>query len=571
VLGRLTIQTTAIFSIALAYFLACDIAFAAPPVVLPGSADPARIIKDNEKIQEPQQVAPPSSVHVQQTESPAPKGSEKVTLVLKGVILEGMTVYSKGQLETIYAPYIGKTVPLSKLFDFAGEITQRYRADGYVLSRAFLPPQKLDGGVVHIQVVEGYVKNIEIEGKVRNSSILTAIIDRLKSYRPLNIRDLERDTLLLSDLAGNTARAVLKAPDAKSDGEPGAVDIALIFSEVPMQSSVSIDNYGSRYVGPYEMGFQTGINHLIMPYQQTTLNGIVSIPEKNMQFIQVAQRMPLNSMGTTATVQFAYAHTQPGYRLESSEVKSDSYNYGVSLSHPLLRSRAENLYVGTGLTLKNIHTDILSSELYTDRLTILNVSTNYDFSDKWAGANLAEIKLNHGLDALGNRKTGSFDLSRPGGHSDFTDVSGNIGRMQSITNTVRVYVAGNAQYSWDPLLSSEQFGFGGQQFGRAYDSSELIGDNGIAGVVELRYSVPELVRTVNSELYTFYDIGRVWNYHNYEKADSAASTGLGVRFNQGEHFSGNMAMAFPLTHQENAPQYGGGNGVRFLGSLSAKF
>ena len=34
--------------------------------------------------------------------------------------------------------------------------------------------------------------------------------------------------------------------------------------------------------------------------------------------------MPLNSWGTTATLQLAYAHSEPGYRLAPEEIAGDS-------------------------------------------------------------------------------------------------------------------------------------------------------------------------------------------------------------------------------------------------------
>src|SRR5206468_3344577 len=124
-----------------------------------------------------------------------------------------------------------------------------------------------------------------------------------------------------------------------------------------------------------------------------------------------------------------------------SEIVSDAYNYGLALSHSLIRSRAQNLSVGGDFMLKDISTDALDSELYRDRVRIASLSANYDVSDAWGGANLAQVKLSQGLDLLGATKTGSSDLSRADGHSDFTRLSGTVGRLQGITDMVRVYAA----------------------------------------------------------------------------------------------------------------------------------
>jgi hemolysin activation/secretion protein len=375
---------------------------------------------------------------------------------------------------------------------------------------------------------------------------------------------------LLNDLAGVTVQAVLKPPPggAGRQAVPGATDLVLVFADVPAPASVRVDNYGSRYSGPYEMQLQAGINHLLMPYQQTMLSGVISLPESHeLQEIQLSHRIPLDAQGTTATIEAGHVRTEPGYRLASSEIVSDAFNYGVAVSHPLIRSRAQNLYVGGEFLVKDISTDALSSELYRDRLRIVSLESNGDLADPYGGANLGQVKLSQGLDILGVTKTGSLDLSRVAGHSDFTRLSGTLERLQTINATLRLYTAATGQYAWSPLLVSEQFGFGGQQFGRAYDASELTGDDGVAGMAELRCTPPITLPNASSELFAFYDIGRLWNYGAIADAESAASTGIGLRFAFGDHVTANLTLAQPLTRPVATPEYGTGRTPRAFFSV----
>ena len=46
----------------------------------------------------------------------------------------------------------------------------------------------------------------------------------------------------------------------------------------------------------------------------------------------------------------------------------------------------------------------------------------------------------------------------------------------------------SGQWASGPLYSSEEFGYGGKNFGRAYDQSELTGDHGVAASVEVDYA-----------------------------------------------------------------------------------
>jgi hemolysin activation/secretion protein len=184
---------------------------------------------------------------------------------------------------------------------------------------------------------------------------------------------------------------------------------------------------------------------------------------------------------------------------------------------------------------------------------------------------VTEFKLSQGLDVLDATKTGSSNLSRAKGHSDFTRIWATAGRLQTVTDNVGIYAAAVGQYAFSPLLSSEQFGFGGQQFGRAYDASELTGDDGMAFALELRYSMPSVPPQGSSELFAFWDLGRVWNDGDWSGGESGASAGVGIRWRYNERLSGNFTLAQPLTRKVADPGHGNGRDPRGFFSLNFKY
>ena len=125
----------------------------------------------------------------------------------------------------------------------------------------------------------------------------------------------------------------------------------------------------------------------------------------------------------------------------------------------------------------------------------------------------------------------------------------------------------------DPLFSSEQFGYGGQSFGRAFDSSELVGDHGIAGSLELRYAGWVIPETATLSPYAFYDIGRAWNIDKAQTArETASSIGIGMRVSTEFHLSANVGIAFPLIRNVATPIYGDtGSSPRLLFEISQTF
>jgi hemolysin activation/secretion protein len=121
-------------------------------------------------------------------------------------------------------------------------------------------------------------------------------------------------------------------------------------------------------------------------------------------------------------------------------------------------------------------------------------------------------------------------------------------------------------------LSSEEFGVGGSDYGRANDNSEIVGEDGIAAKLELQINDPVKAPYIDGyQLYGYYDIGKVWDRDNPTVRDqerSLASVGAGVRFDFTETISGSAELALPMTRDV---QTQGDQDPRGFFSLTAAF
>src|ERR1700761_3312448 len=77
----------------------------------------------------------------------------KPLFVLRAISISGVSALPREQLAASYRPYLGKMVSQADLAAIAQAISDCYRAAGYHLSRAIIPPQDIDGGRVHIRVI----------------------------------------------------------------------------------------------------------------------------------------------------------------------------------------------------------------------------------------------------------------------------------------------------------------------------------------------------------------------------------------------------------------------------------
>ena len=219
------------------------------------------------------------------------------------------------------------------------------------------------------------------------------------------------------------------------------------------------------------------------------------------------------------------------------------------------------------------------TELFDDRLRVLRVGATYDFIDQFRGINLIDGEFSQGLDILNESNDNS---SRLNGRTNFSKVNLDYSRLQHlgfITPGLNLLGSLIGQYSFSQLLSFEEFGIGGAEFGRAYDPFEVTGDHGLAGKLELQWgqntTFEDLEALTGYQLFAFYDLGAVWQIDTAGKfltsnRQSVASAGLGVRFNLWDNVSGLVEVAKPLTRSVLA-RGSDGDEARVFFNVGARF
>jgi len=176
---------------------------------VPSPVEPGRIEERFEERPEPRVEEVP--VVPAPEEAPPPEEFEKIRFTLQGIEFEGMTVYAPEDLLPLYEGKLGTEVALTEVFRIANQVTARYRDDGYILSRAVVPQQEIRAGIVRIRILEGYVDNITIEGETHGSDdLIRSYAGKIQGSRPVHVSDFERYLLLINDLPGTQAQAVLQ-------------------------------------------------------------------------------------------------------------------------------------------------------------------------------------------------------------------------------------------------------------------------------------------------------------------------------------------------------------------------
>ena len=534
-----------------------------------GPADAGRIEQRIEPLEtRPTLAAPKAPISVMPSER-APEGSAKIAFVLRGVRFENLHAFSDHEVRDLYAPYLDKEITLDVVWMIAGRLTERYQAAGYFLSRAYVPQQEIEDGFVRIRVVEGYVDEIGLDDKLKGNALVVEWLDRLREEKPLKVSSLESMLLRLNDLPGVEVRSVLEQP--AGDAPEGAVKLNMVSLHEKDVARISFDNFGSRYLGPYEFTGQYSTS--LIENQRTSVSLLGAKQLEELRYGSIRHEMPV-MFGGMVDVSAGRTITQPGYTLKRQGIESVSDSFGVGFAYQWIRQRDENFNTRIAFDSRDTSSDIFDGllEITRDHVRAFRASADYQVSDGWNGYNSMTATLSQGTSLFGASEAGSRNLSRAEARPDFTKLELGYTRLQQITSQWGALGSVNGQIASGPLYSSEEFGYGGQAFGRAYDSSEITGDHGIAASLEIRYNgLPSWVG-ISFAPYGFYDIGSIWNDDaGQEQQASGSSTGLGMRVASELGITANLGMALPLTRAVAAPLDGNGKNPRYVLQLSYDF
>ena len=335
---------------------------------------------------------------------------------LIGAEITGSTVYSAARLGDFYEPYLGRKVSLPEVDAIVKAITENYRKDGYFLTRAIAPPQGVEFGVLRIRIIEGYIEEVSFKGKKPGrSGLFESWTGRIKAERPLKLATLERNLLLMADIPGLTVIPGVKPIDA----ETGAYRLEIKLNHVRWNGFATLDNRGTTPVGTLQA--YTGVNFdSMLGLLESTRLAVFTVPQtpEELRYIEFKQSHILNSMGTQAWFSASRSIVDTGIAGTTSKENSHGTRVTLGFSHPVIRSRENNLYLN--LTLDIFESDKNSlTDVFDDKLRIARLGTIYSTTDGIGGTNWVFAEVSKGFDIFGAIDRDSALTSRTGGRSDF--------------------------------------------------------------------------------------------------------------------------------------------------------
>jgi len=478
---------------------------------------------------------------------------------LRSVSIEGAQAVSAETIAAAYQSYLGKTVSQADLASIAVAITELYRAAGFSLSRAIVPPQDIKNGRVRVKVIEGYIAELVLKGEDVDRFGIRPFLAKVVEERPLQLKTLERQLMLVNDTPGiRVADTAFEEIGTTS----GKFRLIVSIKSWRIFAGFGFDNMGAYAVGPYEAFATSAFNSYFLPGDSLGFSASTTpVSVREFGFGRLWYDTPVGTDGVRLGASALYSNVAPSDIRSQVNTHTITETYEAKASYAPLESRASTLLLTGSLGFSESWERDVFGMTYKDHLRMVSLTADYRLQDNFGGWNYLSVTGRQGLNIFGASSKQDLDSSRPGASPTFSLLSFSFSRLQQLSGPWSVKISANGQWAGGPLLISQQFYLGDAAYGPGFYS----GDSGILGYGELRFD-----QTVSNailkayQVYGFLDKGAVWSFDNGGQVFSIASAGVGVRFFFADDWQAGLGVAFPVragTTQNDV------NSARFLFTL----
>ena len=469
--------------------------------------------------------------------------------VLRNVSTAGAHAIAPRDLAAAWRPFAGKKVSQADLVTIATGIGDVYRAAGFHLSRAIVPPQDIADGAVRIQVIEGSITDVVVKGEGVERFGIRALMAPVAAEQPSRLTTLERQLMLVNARPGVR---ILDTQLEETGTASGHFRLVISVQTWDVYAFAGLDNLGSSAVGPWQSYATAAYNSMIAPGDTLALN-LATTPgdPRQLRFARLSYDTPVGVDGLRVGASGLYSEVWPGdwRRLFADNTKTEAFEVRASIVPLMSQKQSLTLTMAAGFS--NVSEQADFGSIYFDAIRTISLNGDYRLQDNFGGTNFLTVNWRQGLDILGASDKSDPWTSVWGASPKFSALNFWFTRYQSLTDAWSLKLASAGQIASGPMFLSQQFYLGGLAFGRGYGTAEISGDNGVAGSLELRFDQKLNYKYwTGFQLYSFVDSGIVW-WDGVRPTDGTAltSAGGGVRLFLGGDLQADLGVAVPLGYR----------------------
>ncbi len=521
-----------------------------PRQTKPPSTQPLPELSPPNPLPPPEELLQPPATTPPTPEQP-PSGEIPQNVKVKKFTVTGSTVFSEEDFARITKPYTNRPITLVELFQVRSAITNLYVNNGYITSGAYIPPQKLQDGVVEIRVVEGGLEEIKVTGNRRLNSNYVRSRLAIATKKPLN-RDRLLEALQLLQL--NPLIENLSAElSAGSSPAQSLLEVQVREADT-FNTQVVLDNGRSPAVGSFRRQIQVSEANLLG--WGDSISAIYTNTDGSDAF-DFNYTLPINPYNGTLAFNYGTSDNSIIERpFNEIDIQSNSRYYELTLRQPVVQTPTQELALGVIASRRESEATFIDGEFPfpgsgADEEGRTRVSA-VRFFQEWISRNSQQVfalrsQFSVGLDALNATTNPNPPDSR------FIAWRGQVQWVRLLGPDTVLLLRGDVQFADRPLVPFEQFSIGGIESVRGYRQDALFTDNGIFASAEVRIPIVRFSEGDSFlQLTPFVDFGNGWNRSGRSDSQSdpdrntLVSVGLGLRLQLQDRLTARIDWGIPL-------------------------
>jgi hemolysin activation/secretion protein len=427
----------------------------------------------------------PASAQAPAASDAQSKAKANVRFAIDEYRVEGADELPQIEVEEAVYPFLGPGRTTDDVEKARAALEKAYHDKGFQTVTVSVPQQNALGGVIVLKVTEGRVARLRIKGsRFYDLAAIKKHAPSLAEGKLPNFGAVTKDIVALNQWPDRRVTPALRAGTT-----PGMVDVDLnVEDKMPVHGSLELNNRASpnttdlrlnasaRYENLWQLGHSFTFSYQVAPQkpeEAQVFSGSYLARSQDIEWLSlllyaVKSNSNVATIGDTNVV-------GPGHVIGTRAIITLPTRDG--LFHT----------ISAGIDYKHFDQDVRQADSsFSSPIDYYPIVTNYTAT--FQGENRL-TQLNAGL-TFGTRGLGSdpetFDNKRFKASGSFLYFRGDVSHTQDLPGGVQLYGKAQGQVADSPLVSSEQFSAGGLDTVRGYLESEVVGDNGVAGTIELR-------------------------------------------------------------------------------------
>jgi len=485
-------------------------------------------------------------------------GQDVAPFYIREYRVEGARRLKNLEVEEAVYPFLGSSRTPGDVEQARLALEKAYRDKGFQTVSVLVPQQDPRRGVIRLQVVEGKVGRLRVNGA--RYFLPSQVKREAPSIAEGKVPDMNQVTKEIVALNRLPDRRV--TPVLRQGVEPGTVDIDLnVEDKLPLHGSLELNNRysanttelrlngGLSYGNLFQLGHTAGLDFQVAP--ENVHDALVF---SGYYMARVSDGVSLMLQGTKQNSDVS--------TLGGAAVGGRGQIFGLRVLRDLPSTAKFYQNLSFGMDYKQFDENIvIGPSTIATPITYFPLCANYG-ATRLADNNFTEFNasLNFHLRGLGSGGQ-DFANKRYNADASYVYIRADLAHTHDLKGGSQVFGKIQGQLASEPLVNGEQFAGGGLGTARGYLEGTALGDNGLFGTVEFRS--PSLIGTPSKtgaradewRFLAFADAGMLGicsPLPGQQQSYSFASAGAGTRFKLKNRYNASLDVAVPFIDQTDA-------------------